>query len=52
MITRVSLDMGVFLAYLQGGCAYRLYSPDSRRRSGTARAAQRHAAIDGGQDLV
>jgi len=38
-------DMRVFPAYLQGGCAYRPYSPDSRRGSGTARAAQRHAAI-------
>ena len=38
-------DMRVFPDYLPGGCAYRPYSPDSRRGSGTARAAQRHTAI-------
>ena len=50
-----SIDMRVFPAYLQGGCAYRPYSPDSRRGSGTARAraaARRHPAIDGGQGLA
>lgn len=40
---------------LQVGCDYRLYSPDSRRSPGSARAARRraaHPATDGGQDLV
>ena len=49
-------DMRVFPTYLQGGSAYRSYSPNSRRGSGTTRAAQWHdtaiQAIDGGQDLV
>jgi hypothetical protein len=34
--------MRVFLAYLQGGCAYRLYSPDARlslTRRGTLAAS-------------
>ena len=37
--------MCVFPTYLQSGSAYRSYSPNSRRGSGTARAAQQHAAI-------
>jgi hypothetical protein len=34
--------MRVFPTYLQGSSAYRSYSPNSRRGSGTARAAQRN----------
>lgn len=38
-------DLCVFPTCLRGSCDYRLYSPDSRCGSGTARAAQRDATI-------